>query len=249
MLRSVLPCVACLAVCVGLDWAPLISRASAQSVEKSTVCEFTSGPRTGQTQDYAPMAALPIGTPCHDGAGSTGKVVAPKGNSSGAGGAAKKKSTLCEFTSGPRAGQTQDYAPMAALPIGTPCHDGAGSTGKVVAPKSKSGGAGGAAEQKSTLCEFTSGPRAGQTQDYAPMAALPIGTPCHDGAGSTGKVVAPKDTSGGAGAEQKSTLCEFTSGPRTGQTQDYAPMAALPIGTPCHDGAGSTGKVVASKGL
>ena len=103
-------------------------------------------------------------------------------------------STLCRFTNGPRAGQVQDYAPMAPLPVGTPCHDGQGSTGVVV-------GAGGGMPQGgmpqggipqggvSTLCRFTNGPRAGQVQDYAPMAPLPVGTPCHDGQGSTGVVV------------------------------------------------------------
>ncbi len=45
--------------------------------------------------------------------------------------------------------------------------------------------------QSSTLCVFDAGPRAGQRQDYAPMAPLPVGTPCQDGRGSTGRVVAP----------------------------------------------------------
>ncbi|MEQ1755791.1 MAG: hypothetical protein ABL973_16840 [Micropepsaceae bacterium] len=44
---------------------------------------------------------------------------------------------------------------------------------------------------KSTLCVFEAGPRAGQRQDYAPMDPLPVGTPCQDGRGSTGHVVAP----------------------------------------------------------
>jgi hypothetical protein len=44
---------------------------------------------------------------------------------------------------------------------------------------------------KSTLCSFTSGPRAGQVQDYAPMAAIPVGSNCQDGQGSFGKVIAP----------------------------------------------------------
>jgi hypothetical protein len=116
-------------------------------------------------------------------------------------------STLCRFTSGPRAGQTQDYAPMAPLPVGALCQDGAGSTGVVVTANtsggpgggpSGAGGGGGPAQQPgehSTLCSFTSGPRAGQTQDYAPMAPLPVGTPCQDGTGSTGIVVTA--TSGG----------------------------------------------------
>jgi hypothetical protein len=42
----------------------------------------------------------------------------------------------------------------------------------------------------STLCHFTSGRRAGQTQDYAPMAPIPVGSSCQDGQGSSGTVVA-----------------------------------------------------------
>lgn len=45
--------------------------------------------------------------------------------------------------------------------------------------------------QRSTLCLFDAGPRAGERQDYAPMDPLPVGTPCRDGRGSTGRVVAP----------------------------------------------------------
>jgi hypothetical protein len=74
------------------------------------------------------------------------------------------------------------------------------------------------------------------------MAPLPVGSACQDGAGSSGKVIA-KPSSGG----EKSTICSFTSGPRAGQTQDYAPMAPLPVGSACQDGAGSFGKVVAAK--
>ena len=45
--------------------------------------------------------------------------------------------------------------------------------------------------QMTTVCEFTSGPRAGQTQDYAGIAApIPVGTPCHDGLGSSGTAAA-----------------------------------------------------------
>jgi hypothetical protein len=202
----------------------------------STLCRFDRGPRTGETQDYAPMSPLPVGAGCQDGAGSTGWVVAPgvpaQKDSNG-------KSTLCRFDRGLRAGQTQDYAPMAPLPIGSGCQDGAGSTGWVVAPEASAQ----KDSSKSTLCRFDRGPRTGQTQDYAPMAPLPIGSGCQDGVGSTGWVVAPeasaqKDSS-------KSTLCRFDRGPRTGQTQDYAPMAPLPIGSGCQDGDGSTGWVVA----
>lgn len=46
-------------------------------VLKSTICRFTSGPRAGQDQDYAPMAPIPVGSNCQDGRGSVGSVVAP----------------------------------------------------------------------------------------------------------------------------------------------------------------------------
>ncbi len=45
-------------------------------VEKSTLCRFTSGPRRGETQDYAPMAPIPVGSSCQDARGSFGTVVA-----------------------------------------------------------------------------------------------------------------------------------------------------------------------------
>jgi len=105
---------------------------------------------------------------------------------------AQETSTLCRFTSGPRAGQTQDYAPQAAIPVGSSCWDGISSSGTVVSrgassggtPAPPSGGPGG----MSSVCHFTQGPRAGQSQDYAPQAPLPVGTPCTDGVSSTGTV-------------------------------------------------------------
>jgi hypothetical protein len=48
-----------------------------QPAQTSTICRFTHGRRAGQTQDYAPMAPIPVGSNCHDGQGSTGVVVAP----------------------------------------------------------------------------------------------------------------------------------------------------------------------------
>lgn len=106
---------------------------------------------------------------------------------------AQQKSTLCRFENGPRAGQTQDYAPQDPLPVGTPCQDGQQprSSGHVIAPTGN--GKGSAGGQKSTLCRFENGPRAGQTQDYAPEVPLPVGTPCQDGQEplSSGHVVAP----------------------------------------------------------
>jgi hypothetical protein len=49
----------------------------APAVQKSTICRFTSGPRAGQDQDYAPMAPIPVGSNCQDGRGSVGSVVVP----------------------------------------------------------------------------------------------------------------------------------------------------------------------------
>lgn len=104
------------------------------------------------------------------------------------------------------------------------------------------GGGGTAASDKSTICRFTSGPRAGQEQDYAPAPAVAIGTPCHDGGPNRGTVVAP-DPHRIEPPKQVSTVCHFTNGPRAGQSQDYAPAPAVPVGTPCHDGGESTGTV------
>jgi len=43
--------------------------------------------------------------------------------------------------------------------------------------------------QVSTRCHFTNGPLAGTTQDFAPLAPLPVGTPCNNGLGSYGVIV------------------------------------------------------------
>ena len=94
--------------------------------------------------------------------------------------------------------------------------------------------------QSSTVCTFTAGPRAGTSIDYAATwSALPVGTPCLDGMGSTGYVGGNPRTAGGM-----STVCHFTAGPRAGSSQDYsATWAPLAVGTPCLDGFGSTGVV------
>lgn len=46
-------------------------------------------------------------------------------------------------------------------------------------------------EQRSTVCMFFEGPRAGQMEDYAAVwpSPLPVGTRCSDGAGSEGRVM------------------------------------------------------------
>ena len=57
--------------------APQPQRPSvAPVVETSTLCRFSSGPRAGQTQDYAPMTPIPVGSNCQDARGSYGTVVA-----------------------------------------------------------------------------------------------------------------------------------------------------------------------------
>jgi hypothetical protein len=171
----------------------LIARsATAQTSQESTLCQFVSGPRAGETQDYAPLPALPVGYACQDGAGSTGRVIARKSTGSSGESGPTKKSTLCQFTSGPRAGETQDYAPMDPLPVGSACQDGVASKGKVIPNQKDELSGKNSSLQKSTLCQFTSGPRVGETQDYAPQAPLLVGSACQDGSGSTGKVIAAK---------------------------------------------------------
>ena len=164
----------------------------------SSVCQFTAGPKSGGWQDYAPIPGAPVGTPCQDSMGSTGRVVV-----SGTGekySTMPATSTICQYTNGPKAGGWQDYAPLPAIPIGTPCGDGAGSTGKAIATgtgQKYDTAAGRGAQGMSTICQFTNGPKAGGWHNYAPMTALPIGAPCRDGMGSTGTVVA-----GGTGPQQ-----------------------------------------------
>lgn len=97
--------------------------------------------------------------------------------------------------------------------------------------------------QMSSICKFQTGPRAGQTQDYAPQK-LPVGSPCWDGVSSSGVVVAAMGGGAAAGAGAVSTRCQFNAGPRAGTVQDYAPMPPVAVGTSCHDGQGSTGVVV-----
>jgi predicted hydrocarbon binding protein len=216
--------------------------ASAQNT--STICKFTSGPLAGTTHDYAPMAAIPVGSPCTDGAASNGVVIAKRG--SGLGG----MSTICKFTSGPLAGTTHDYAPKPAVAVGSPCTDGAASNGVVIAKPGNSGNGGSGSGGMSTICKFTSGPLAGTTHDYAPMAAIPVGSPCTDGAASNGVVIAKPGNpgNGGSGSGGMSTICKFTSGPLAGTTHDYAPKPAVAVGSQCQDGAGSSGKVIAKTG-
>lgn len=95
----------------------------------------------------------------------------------------------------------------------------------------------------STVCKFNSGfgPAAGKTYDYAPLAALPVGSPCQDGLGSIGIII---ERPSGPVPSGMSTMCKFTNGPAAGTTRDFAPLAGLAIGAPCQDGMGDTGIII-----
>jgi hypothetical protein len=126
--------------------------------------------------------------------------------------------SICRFTDGPRAGQTQD---LSALPgatpirIGASCSDGASSTGTAIAPPGRNAeepraapsaatagvatdakpwstaiATAGAGRAVSTICQFLSGPKAHGWHDYAPLSPVALGSSCQDGTGSAGIVVA-----------------------------------------------------------
>lgn len=89
-----------------------------------------------------------------------------------------------------------------------------------------------------SICEFSSGPRAGQRQRLRGEAAtVPVGSPCTDGAGSTGRVVSDDLTSTGPtppDPRRMSTTCEFQRGPRAGHR--LRGIMPTPIGSQCTDG-------------
>ncbi len=101
-----------------------------------------------------------------------------------------------------------------------------------------------------TLCAFSQGPRAGQTEDHGSRDPLLVGAACWDGVSSYGTIVAIVDPPHRTKPKpeprsQTSTLCQYSRGPRAGQTQDYAPRASLPVGSSCWDGVSSYGTIVA----
>ncbi len=65
-------------------------------------------------------------------------------------------------------------------------------------------GSSASAQDRSFLCKFTTGPRAGQIQDYTghPSGPLPVGSPCTDGLMSNGVIVSngSQSSSGGGGS-------------------------------------------------
>jgi hypothetical protein len=179
---------------------------------------------------------------------------------------AQQMSTVCKFTRGPASGTTHNYAPFGPAPVGTGCNDGKGSTGYVIPPPpdkqhalSDSAGNPNPADPQggsmvSTICSFDHGPAAGTTQHSAPFSSEPEGTPCNDGRGSTGTMIARlEDPPARAAApvtrvsvsQQMGTVCSFNRGPASGTTHDYASLTPVPLGTPCNDGLGSTGTIIA----
>jgi len=94
-------------------------------------------------------------------------------------------------------------------------------------------------------CKFASGPLAGQTRSYRNAGAAPLaeGAPCTDGAGSIG-VAVPDATTPAPGAvaaapEGRASRCNFTAGPKSGQSGALSKPSA--IGSDCTDGQGSRG--------
>jgi hypothetical protein len=127
--------------------------------------------------------------------------------------------SICRFTSGPRAGQTEDLsAKPGASPIriGAGCTDGALSAGTAIAPSG----------------------RDAEEPPVAPAAA----TPTADAAAKPWSTTAATAASGRA----VSTICQFLSGPKAHGWHDYAPLSPAVLGSPCQDGIGSAGIVVAA---
>ena len=116
-------------------------------------------------------------------------------------------STICQFISGPRAGTTFDFQPYGVkpLPVGHPCTDFQGNTGiagiagiATASAASREPSATPAASQNadlSTICQFSSGPRAGTIFDFQPYGVkpIPIGHPCTDFQGSNGIAGPPRN--------------------------------------------------------
>lgn len=101
------------------------------------------------------------------------------------------------------------------------------------------------AQATTMTCHFLTGPRAGQTQSYygvPGVSPIVIGSPCTDLLLSFGIGVA--DGTSSYLAPGMTLTCQFTSGPRAGQAQNYAGVAGvspIPIGSPCSDLQGSNG--------
>lgn len=222
----------------------------------TTVCHFTSGPRSGAQVDLAPAGARPVmaGSPCADNNGNKGIAVL---NSGAPPGGAQQRPIFGQ-PGGPPSGP-----PVS--PFGPPGGPGSGATGPGAGPGAGPGtsaGFGGPGTTSgsggvTTLCRFTNGARAGSVIDFAPYGAqpIPVGSPCQDGGGSYGVAVArtgqvPGSTPGSTPPSTMTTVCQFNNGPRSGTQIDFAPYGVqpIPVGSPCQDGAGSSGIAIAGSG-
>jgi hypothetical protein len=108
--------------------------------ELTTICQFNSGPKAGTSFDFQPFGVrpFPVGHPCSDFQGSTGvagiaTASAPTHEQRAAPAARQNAdlSTVCQFSSGPRAGTSFDFQPYGVkpFPVGHPCTDFQGSNG------------------------------------------------------------------------------------------------------------------------
>jgi type IV secretory pathway VirB2 component (pilin) len=186
----------------------------AQAPGAAFLCRFTDGPRAGRTEPLLGASDRPpsrAGSSCSDGLSSTGvvmalpvkapPVMAPSVSEDPARQAAL--TSICQFSSGPRAGEIADLGRVSGappVPVGGICSDGASSKGTaIVAPAGGAtiswsspiqSSAAGAEHAVSTICQFMSGPKAHGWHDYAPLPAAPLGSPCRDGVSSAGIVMA-----------------------------------------------------------
>lgn len=176
----------------------LLAGAARLSAEMTNTCKFNKGPRAGQTQRYPQYDPIPVGSPCQDGRGSSGVAISERGGSDSDDDSESAELTnTCKFTRGPRKGERQRYPDLDPIPVGSPCHDGRGSTGFAVSEKSDDDSSDDDsasddsaddddATEMTNTCKFTKGPRAGEKQRYPQHDPIPVGSPCHDGRGSTG---------------------------------------------------------------
>lgn len=204
------------------------------TVKTSRTCKYKSGIKAGELQYFGDIDPVPIGSPCEDGGGSSGIVVpdvppvAPK---------PVPTSRTCKFNAGTRSGQVQYYPAAKPISIGSPCEDGAGSFGLVVADSPQRVAQAG---KTSRTCKFDRGTKAGRSQFFAGATPIALGAACNDGAGSTGIAVADA-----VAAQPTSRTCSFTTGPRKGETKHFPGAQPLQLGSYCEDGAGSSGVAVA----
>ncbi|HXQ39848.1 MAG TPA: hypothetical protein VN821_01180 [Candidatus Udaeobacter sp.] len=173
--------------------------------------------------------------------------------------AAQQQSFTCQFSSGPRAGSTIDYAGVqGALPgqVGTPCQDGQGSSGLLVAPRAAAPPSDTAVAEMgwSATCRFTAGAKAGQIVNFDgdPNTRWGrIGRACDDGMGSTGDIVSASTPgavrwSDGTQSPSLGFTCQFTGGPLAGRSASFYGIPGAqpgPVGAACGDSVGSTGLI------